>query len=231
MKCLPASASCKLLVITCLAGALLALGGCSYLAPKPLVAAAPPVSVPPPPPRVPNGAIYQVSRGPRPLFEDLRPRQPGDLLTVIFNEQVSASRNANSSASRDGETSFAPGVVPKGLTALSDVAMDIKSGNSFKGGGSTQANNTFTGTMTVTVVQVLNNGNLRVHGEKQIAINKGTEFIRFAGTVDPRTISASNSVQSSRVADARIEYVGDGYISDAQRMGWLQRVLLKLWPF
>src|SRR5690606_42061672 len=67
--------------------------------------------------------------------------------------------------------------------------------------------------------------------EKQIAINQGTEFIRFSGVVNPRTISGANTVPSTQVADARIEYVGNGYINEAQTMGWLQRLFLNLSPF
>ncbi|WP_260459727.1 flagellar biosynthetic protein FliO [Enterobacter ludwigii] len=88
-----------------------------------------------------------------------------------------------------------------------------------------------TGTITVTVNELLPNGNLRVVGEKQIAINQGTEFIRFSGVVNPRFISGGNTVPSTQVADARIEYVGNGYINEAQNMGWLQRLFLNLSPF
>ena len=90
---------------------------------------------------------------------------------------------------------------------------------------------TFSGTITVSVLEVMANGNLRVRGEKQIAINHGTEFIRFSGVVNPRTITGQNTVPSTQVADARIEYVGDGYINEAQHMGWLQRIFLNISPF
>ena len=103
--------------------------------------------------------------------------------------------------------------------------------NDFAGKGGAAARNTFTGTITVTVKELLPNGNLGVVGEKQIAINQGTEFIRFSGVVNPRTISGSNTVPSTQVADARIEYVGNGYINEAQNMGWLQRLFLNLSPF
>jgi flagellar L-ring protein precursor FlgH len=83
----------------------------------------------------------------------------------------------------------------------------------------------------VSVLEVMANGNLRVRGEKQIAINQGTEFIRFSGVVNPRAITVQNTVPSTQVADARIEYVGDGYINEAQTMGWLQRFFLNISPF
>ena len=107
----------------------------------------------------------------------------------------------------------------------------VSGANDFTGSGGSQANNSFTGTITVSVLEVMNNGNLRVRGEKQIAINQGTEFIRFSGVVNPRTVTAQNTVPSTEVADARIEYVGDGYINEAQHMGWLQRFFLNVSPF
>jgi len=109
--------------------------------------------------------------------------------------------------------------------------MDASGKNTFDGKGGATAKNTFTGTITVTVAQVLANGNLRVVGEKQIAINQGAEYIRFSGIVNPRTVDGSNAVISTQVADARIEYVGKGYINEAQNMGWLQRFFLNVSPF
>jgi hypothetical protein len=75
------------------------------------------------------------------------------------------------------------------------------------------------------------NGNLLVSGEKQMGINQGTEFIRFSGVVNPRTVSGSNTVPSTLVADARIEYTAKGYIDEAQHMGWMQRFFLNVMPF
>ncbi|TPQ29858.1 flagellar basal body L-ring protein FlgH, partial [Cupriavidus pinatubonensis] len=89
----------------------------------------------------------------------------------------------------------------------------------------------FNGTITVTVLEVLANGNLVVSGEKQLAINQGAEFIRFSGVVNPRTITGDNGVLSTQVADARIEYTAKGYIDEAQNMGWLQRFFLNVSPF
>jgi flagellar L-ring protein precursor FlgH len=70
-----------------------------------------------------------------------------------------------------------------------------------------------------------------VSGEKQVSINNGTEYIRFSGVVNPVNVTAANTVSSTRVADARIEYKGRGYISEAQTMGFLQRLFLSVSPF
>lgn len=210
---------------------LLTVVGCAKVQPTSVVSQEEWVSVPEPPPIEPNGAIFQPERGYRPLFEDRRPRMAGDLLTVVFNEEVSASKRSASNASRSSSASLATTVAPRGLESLSDYGFDIEGSSDFEGGGGASAKNTFTGTMTVTVLEVLPNGNLRVRGEKQILINQGTEYIRFSGIIDPREISGSNTVLSTQVAEARIEYVGDGYIDDAQRMGWLQRLFLIISPF
>jgi flagellar L-ring protein precursor FlgH len=109
--------------------------------------------------------------------------------------------------------------------------LDANSANKFDGKGGATNNNDFTGTITVTVIEVLANGNLVVSGEKQIGINQGSEFIRFSGVVNPSTITNGNSVSSAQVADARIEYRASGYIDEAQVMGWLARFFLTFLPF
>ncbi|MGH8672017.1 MAG: flagellar basal body L-ring protein FlgH, partial [Burkholderiales bacterium] len=91
--------------------------------------------------------------------------------------------------------------------------------------------NAFTGTMSVTVIEVLANGNLLVSGEKQLALNQGTEYVRFSGVVNPTSITGGNTVSSTLVADARLEYRGTGYIDEAQTMGWLARFFLSFLAF
>ncbi|KMW75001.1 flagellar L-ring protein FlgH [Photorhabdus luminescens subsp. luminescens] len=218
--------------------AVLSLTGCAYIPQKPLVegatTAAPSAATAP----VPNGAIFQVVQpvyyGYQPLFEDRRPRNIGDTLTITLQENVSASKNSSANASRNGKNTFSAALTPrflKGLIGGDKTDLDMEAENTFGGKGGANANNTFRGTITVTVDQLLANGNLHVVGEKQIAINQGTEFIRFSGVVNPRTINANNTVSSNQVADARIEYVGNGYINEAQNMGWLQRFFLNVAPF
>lgn len=209
----------------------LLLGGCAQLPRPSVVGEQEKVDLTPLPPVQPDGSIFQANRGYRPLFEDRRPSRVGDVLTIVLDEQVSASKSSQSSASRNGASTLTPTLLPKGLEDLGDYGYDLAGQNDFSGSGGAQANNTFSGTITVSILQVMANGNLRVRGEKQIAINQGTEFIRFSGVVDPLSIAGDNSVLSTRVADARIEYVGDGYINEAQTMGWLQRLFLNISPF
>ena len=183
---------------------MLTLSGCAYIPHKPLVDGSTSAQPAPPTAPVPNGSIFQAAQpmnyGYQPLFEDRRPRNVGDTLTIVLQENVSASKSSSANASRNGSSKFGVATAPRyldGLLGNARADMDISGDNSFGGKGGANANNTFNGTITVTVNQVLSNGNLHVVGEKQIAINQGTEFIRFSGVVNPRTISGSNSVTST----------------------------------
>lgn len=211
--------------------------GCVYMPHKPVVEGVTTAAPQPVTAVAANGSIFQTGQamnyGYQPLFEDRRPRNIGDTLTIVLQENVSASKSSSANASRDGSAGMSFDAVPSFLNGLfggtrANTAVSGK--NAFGGKGGAAAKNTFSGTITVTVREVLVNGNLSVIGEKQIAINQGTEFIRFSGIVNPRTISGSNTVVSTQVSDARIEYVGNGYINEAQQMGWLQRFFLKLSP-
>lgn len=217
--------------LLCLAFFIVLATGCAQIPRASVVGEQEQINIVDRPPPVANGSIYQVRRGYQPLFEDRRPRAIGDILTIVLNEEVSASKSSQSNANRSGAAGLDIGQIPDIIDFLEDYGFDVSSDNTFSGGGGSQATNSFTGTITVSVLEVMNNGNLRVRGEKQIAINQGTEFIRFSGVVNPRTITAQNTVPSTQVADARIEYVGDGYINEAQHMGWLQRFFLNVSPF
>lgn len=214
-----------------LVGGLL-LVGCSSAPPEPVVVEPyAPVVIPKNAEAEPNGAIYQARNGYIPLFEDQRPRRSGDIITIVLEEQVSATKNASSQSSRASNLGMDLEGLPDALEQLAEYGFNVGSANDFAGSGASSASNQFSGIITVQVMHVLPNGNLRVRGEKQIAINQGTEYIRFSGVVNPRSINGQNSVLSSAVADARLEYIGDGYINQAQQQGWLQRFFNYIAPF
>lgn len=210
---------------------LLLVGGCAQIPHESVVEEPEDIELSEPMPAPANGSIYQANMGSTSLFEDRRPAMAGDVITIVIDEDVSASKNSESNADRSGSASLDLAELPDALETLAEYGFEVDGETDFSGGGGSEANNSFTGTITATVMEVLRNGNLRVRGEKQIAINQGTEFIRFSGVVDPRTINGQGAVVSTQVADARIEYVGDGYISEAQSMGWLQRFFLNVSPF
>ena len=217
-----------------LCGLLVVMSACSMVPPEPIVMGATTAIPPPVPAPLPNGSIYQpTSYGNYPLFEDRRPRNVGDIVTIVLNERTNAVKNASTNTSRTGSAGLdigaSPGIVGSWLNDKQNA--QISGSNAAKGAGTSTANNTFTGTITTTVIGVLPNGNLQVAGEKQIAINQGSEHVRFSGVVDPRSISGGNTVSSTQVADARIEYRSKGVIDEVQTMGWLQRFFLIASPF
>jgi flagellar L-ring protein FlgH len=179
-----------------------------------------------------NGAIFQPDGPYLPFFEDRRARNIGDTLTIVINEKISASQKSSSSANRDSSASVSVPVVQH-LPGkfLQGADLSAKTGTKFDGKGETANDNLFTGTITTTVVEVMPNGNLRVAGEKQIGLNRSVETLRFYGVVNPVNVGPSNSVSSNLVADARMEYRGRGYISEAQTMGWLSRFFMNVLPF
>ncbi|KYC29313.1 flagellar protein of basal-body outer-membrane L ring [Sterolibacterium denitrificans] len=177
-----------------------------------------------------NGAIYNVASA-RPLFEDRRARFVGDTLTINIAEKTAASKNSENKATRSSSMSASvPSVSGLPVKTLQDLDLQASSSNNFSGKGQNSSTNDFTSSLTVTVIEVLSNGNLLVSGEKQIGLKEGEEFIRFSGVVNPTTITATNTVQSTQVADARIEYKANGFIDSAQVMGWLSRFFLSFLP-
>jgi flagellar L-ring protein precursor FlgH len=173
-----------------------------------------------------------LSTGYRPLFEDRRARAVGDTLTVLLSERTTANKKSSASASKASKLDSkltAANKVPV-LGNLVGLELGSATSNSFAGSGDSSATNNFSGTITVTVVEVYANGNLLVAGEKRLAVSDEEEIIRFAGVVNPTDLNA-NTVSSTLVADARIEYRGRGAADDAQTPGLLTRGVLKFWPF
>ena len=178
-----------------------------------------------------NGAIYQTVQA-RPLFEDRRARRIGDTITINLVERNTAEKSANANATRNGNMSAGIGPINRlPLSGLNGLELEADAESDFNGKGAAAANNVFNGTITVTVIDVYPNGNLLVSGEKMVAINQGNEFIRFSGVINPNTVTTANSVQSTQVADARIEYRGSGFIDESNTMGWLQRFFVAIMPF
>lgn len=178
-----------------------------------------------------SGAIYQTGFH-RPLFEDRRARNVGDTLTVNIVENTSADKKSNTTTNRSSDNNFGVTNV-SGLPGKSFLGAGLAANSAikFSGDGETASNNVFTGTITVTIIEVYPNGNLLVSGEKQVGINHGSEFIRLSGVVNPLYMTSANSVNSVQIADARIEYRGSGQIENAQNMGWLSRFFLNALPF
>lgn len=173
-----------------------------------------------------NGAIFQAASY-RPLFEDRRARHVGDIMTIRIVENTSANKAGASSGNKAGSAQF---TVPGPIQAKIGGAVSLESGIDYSDADKQSASNVFNGTLSVTVTEVLANGNLIVAGEKQVSLNKGVEFIRFSGMVNPDNING-NTVLSTQVADARIEYRTNSRLDRAEVMSMASRFFLSLLPF
>lgn len=177
-----------------------------------------------------NGAIYQTASY-RPMFEDRRARHVGDVLTIVINEKTQAGKQASSSGSKTSEVdSSISAVAGVPLKMFQGIGVNAEASNTYDDRSKLDSSNTFSGSVTVTVIEVLPNGNLVVAGEKQVALDKGTEYVRLSGVVHPDTIQAGNTVSSTRVADARIEYRTSAKFDEAEVMSWLARFFLSFIP-
>lgn len=180
-----------------------------------------------------SGSIYQTGTA-RFLFEEPVARLVGDTLGITIEEKLSASNKSSSSSSRSssvgisgsGSMPYFPGVLEKFLSG----SITGSGSNKADGSGETSNSNTFTGTLAVTVIDILPNGNLVVGGEKRVNVNGEINNLRLTGVVNPREIKAGNTISSTKVADARIEQVGEGVIADANTMAWLARFFLSVLP-
>jgi flagellar L-ring protein FlgH len=213
------------------------LTGCQALPPKvsvdfaePKMAQTAPASAAPA--RVANGSLFQLASY-RPAFEDSRARMVGDIVTIQIVESLAASQVSKSTVNRN--TSIDAAITPPlpGLIGvdMKNLEMAAKTNNDFSGKGGTEAANTFSGSISAVVIDVLPNGNLVVAGEKQIGVNQNVDVMRFSGTVNPRLLQPNNIISSTQVANVRVESRGRGAQGEAQTVGWLSRFFLSFQPF
>jgi flagellar L-ring protein precursor FlgH len=212
----------------CAGTTLLALAGCSSVPPSSIVKQ--PTSVRPmlADTGTPSeGAIFNAGSY-RPMFEDRHARHIGDVLTISIAEKTAANKSGASTGNKSGSVSAG---LPGPLQGRFGASLSASTANKFAD-GDTQANsNAFTGTIGVTVSEVLPNGNLIVVGEKQIAMDKGVEYIRISGMVNPDTIQPGNVVSSSLVADARVEYRTSSQLDRAEITSQMTRFFQSMLPF
>ena len=191
-----------------------------------------------------NGSIYQAARDVR-LFEDVKARRIGDIITIVLQEATQASKSSKTTTGKDSTVGIksptlfgavptfnVPGIIPLDSNRNNTLEMNLGSSNEFEGTADSNQSNSLTGNITVTIADVLPNGNLVVRGEKWLTLNQGEEYIQISGIVRPQDVSSFNTVLSTQVADARITYSGKGLLADANRQGWLARFFNSpLWPF
>jgi flagellar L-ring protein FlgH len=204
------------------------LGACAIPhAPKPV--APTPREAPQLPPAAEGSLWTPVSAN---LFADVKARNVGDIITVNVVESASASKNATTKTSRNSALAASwSGVLAKMTGDWVGSDQKVAFANDFDGKGETTRNSYLNTYITARIIYVRSNGNMVIHGSRQVVVNNENQFINIQGEVRPEDVSANNIVLSTFIADAVIELNGQGVVSDKQRTGWLARVLDWVWPF
>lgn len=182
-----------------------------------------------------NGAIFQPgasqARPGMAFFEDRRARNIGDILTVNLVERATFTRKSETTDERKANASIDVPAATVGNTSLFGGTWAPSSSGKQELKDNETNTNSVTGSITVTVIDILGNGNLVVAGEKQVTVNNDTEYIRLAGVVNPSQLSASNTISSTQLADVQIESKNAQSIDKAQMTSMMARFFLTLLPF
>ncbi|MEM0955695.1 MAG: flagellar basal body L-ring protein FlgH [Pseudomonadota bacterium] len=169
------------------------------------------------------------------LFSDVRAMEIGDIVSVVLIEATSAAKNADTDLDKGSDVSITDPTIFGDMISINDrynLQTDLNASGTFQGEASSNQSNSLTGSIAVQVSRVLPNGNLVIQGEKWIKINQGDEYIRLRGVIRPQDVSTTNTIPSTRIADARISYGGTGPLNESNTPGWLARFFMSpLMPF
>ncbi|MDA9545065.1 MULTISPECIES: flagellar basal body L-ring protein FlgH [Bradyrhizobium] len=197
-----------------------------------------PVQMPMPKPEVASYNPNSLWRnGSRAFFKDQRARQVGDLLTVTVNITDKANIENDTSRSRSnkedsGITNFIGAqTITQANKILPGRVLTADSTSSSEGKGSVDRKEALQTNVAAVVTQVLPNGNLVVEGKQEIRVNFEIRELIVAGIVRPEDIQSDNTIDSTKIAQARIAYGGRGQITDVQQPRYGQQVMDVLLPF
>jgi flagellar L-ring protein precursor FlgH len=202
--------------------------GCSLdaLDPKPDDPAfAPALPEPPVTKVVADGGIYSQGTASNGLYTDTKAHRVGDIISVELEERTTAQKKAGTTLAKSDSNTY--GGITLGGKEVKALGLTPTLSNSnsqdFSGSGNTSQSNSLTGQISVSVVNVLSNGNLQVRGEKWLMLNNGNEYVRVTGIIRPEDINSDNTVSSQRIGNARIQYGGTGDFANTQERGWLSK--------
>ncbi|MCL1076612.1 flagellar basal body L-ring protein FlgH [Parashewanella spongiae] len=168
------------------------------------------------------------------LYSDIRAHKVGDIITVMLVESTQATKSATNEISKGSNLNVEP-VFGLGKNAtIKGNPIDLRYRDAYNTNREADADqsNSLDGQISANVMKVLSNGHLVIRGEKWISINNGDEFIRVTGIVRSQDIRPDNTIESPRIANARIQYSGTGSFADSQKVGWISKFFLSdWWPF
>ncbi|PSW31043.1 flagellar basal body L-ring protein [Photobacterium phosphoreum] len=171
-----------------------------------------------------TGSLFNQAQA-QDLYDDTKPRGIGDIVTILLEEKTAAKKSASSDLDKKTDLNMQPIDLGGKPVTLHDYTLSyaMANNNTFAGSTSADQSNSIKGSISVEVVDVLSNGNLVIRGEKWLMLNTGEEYIRVSGNIRPDDIDQDNTIASTRISNARIQYSGTGDRQDIQQQNWLSR--------
>jgi flagellar L-ring protein precursor FlgH len=178
-----------------------------------------------------SGSLFSASLA-NSLYSDVKARRVGDIITVSLRENTNASKSAGTSSSKESSVDVNP-IIGLGGNAIrigkEAIQLGVDASNDFTGDAQASQSNSLQGSISVTVVEVLPNQNLIIRGEKWLTLNNGDEYIRLTGVIRPADVTPTNEIESTKIANARIQYSGTGSFAKSQEKGWLTKFFSSTW--
>jgi flagellar L-ring protein FlgH len=183
-------------------------------------------------------SLWKDDASPTSMFADKKAHRVGDIVTVVIQENNGTTRNNNTTTSRSSgvDASVQSFLFPAGASGLLTKngqlpAMSLTGKNTFNGGGTIANQETINAQIAVKVIDVLPNGNLVLEGRRQTAFAGEKQEAVLRGTVRADDVTSVNTVFSYNIADASIQYISHGALTDSQNKGWFTKVWDKVSPF
>lgn len=154
------------------------------------------------------------------MFADRKGHDVGDIVTILISETTSTSTNKSTTNGKSGEQEITAGT---GILRMLMGGSASQSDN-FSASGSTSNTNKVSAKLTVTIIDVMDNGNLVIEGKQSIWQNNNEEKITLKGIIRPEDISVNNTIPSNKIADATIKFDGKGPLNNKQRQGILTQI-------
>ena len=180
---------------------------------------------------IPTGSLFKENYVNN-IYSDSKAHRIGDIISVILDENTQAKKNAKTELKKESNTVLDPviglGGVPVTINGQA-LQFGINQNTKFKGDSKADQGNSLSGNISVHVLRVLPNGNLMIRGEKWITLNNGDEYIRLTGVIRGKDINSNNTILSTKIANARIQYAGTGTFADINEQGWLTKFFNSTW--
>ena len=175
---------------------------------------------------------------PRSIYSDHKASRNGDILTVVVQESAAASSTQNKESTRKSSLSdsvsqflYPPAVSGLGTHAGQLPSISVAGNSDYTGGGQVSNSQTVTSRAAVLVTDVLPNGNLVIEGVRLVTFSGETQYVVLHGLVRTDDVGSDNTVLSSNIAEARVEFISEGSLSDAEKLGWFSKLYEFLRPF